>query len=121
MPKYNDMKQDQGDLKVISLDDFKRMVNRFPEGSSFYIPLQIVFHTGMRAAEVCGLAWDCVSFEKKSITVEKIIIKKEREWVFGTPKTTFSNREMLIGDTLLNILRKQRKNQKLKQDSVGAR
>jgi len=111
MPKYNNEKHDKDDHKIIALGDFKKMINRFPEGSSFYIPLQIAFHSGMRAAEVCGLTWDCVSFEKMTITVEKIIIKKEREWVFGTPKTVSSNREILIGNTLLNILKKHRKNQ----------
>jgi len=76
MPKYNNEKHDKDDHKIIALGDFKKMINRFPEGSSFYIPLQIAFHSGMRAAEVCGLTWDCVSFEKMTITVEKIIIKK---------------------------------------------
>ncbi|SDL09876.1 Site-specific recombinase XerD [Natronincola ferrireducens] len=111
MPKYNGVKKDKNDLKVIPLDDFKRIIDRFPEGSSFYIPLQIAFHTGLRAAEVCGLTWDCVNLEKRSIKVEKIIIKKDREWVFGTPKTLSSNREIFIGNTLINILKKHRKNQ----------
>lgn len=59
----------------------------------------------MRAAEVCGLTWDCVDLNNKTITIEKIIIKKEREWVFGTPKTRSSNRTILIGNTLVNILK----------------
>ena len=111
MPKYNGVRKDKDDLKVIPLEDFKRIVDRFPEGSSFYIPLQIAFHTGLRASEVCGLTWDCVNLEKRSIKVEKIIIKKDREWVFGTPKTLSSNREIFIGDTLVNILKKHRKAQ----------
>ncbi|AOY74716.1 site-specific integrase [Clostridium formicaceticum] len=111
MPKYDNTKKDKEDLKVIALEDFKRIIDRFPEGSSFYIPLQIAFHTGMRATEVCGLTWDCVNLEKRSIKVEKIVIKKDREWVFGTPKTLSSNREIFIGDTLVNILKKHRKAQ----------
>lgn len=103
MPKYNDSITDKNDLKIITLDDFNKIVTRFPQGSSFYIPLHIAFNTGMRAAEVCGLTWDCIDFKKKTIKVEKIIIKKEREWVFGTPKTKRSNRSILIGNTLINI------------------
>lgn len=109
MPKYDQLKKDKEDLKVITLEDFNKIITRFPQGSSFYVPLQIAFNTGMRAAEVCGLTWDCIDFNNKTITVEKIIIKKEKEWVFGTPKTISSNRTILIGNTLVNILKQHRK------------
>jgi hypothetical protein len=33
----------------------------------------------MRTAEVYGLTWYCVDFNTKTITVQKIIIYKERE------------------------------------------
>lgn len=111
MPKYNDLEKDKNKLKVITLENFNKIIKRFPMGSSFYIPLEIAFNTGMRAAEVCGLTWDCVDFRNKSIRVEKIILKKEREWVFGTPKTKSSNRTILIGKTLIDILKHHKKNQ----------
>lgn len=63
----------------------------------------------MRAAEVCGLTWDCIDLANKTITVEKIIIYKEKKWVFGTPKTKSSNRTILIGNTLLNLLKHHKK------------
>nr|WP_243098283.1 D-Ala-D-Ala carboxypeptidase family metallohydrolase [Serpentinicella alkaliphila] len=68
-------------------------------------------HTGMRVSEVCGLTSHCVNLEKMSIKVDKIIIKKKREWVFVTPKTRSYNREILIGITLVNILKRHRKAQ----------
>lgn len=111
MPKYPENRNPNTNLKIITLEDFKKIINRFSEGSSFYIPLQIAFNTGMRASEVCGLTWDCVDFNKKTIKVEKIIIKREREWVFGTPKTKSSNRTILMGNTLLNILKHHKKRQ----------
>ncbi|WFD09790.1 site-specific integrase [Tepidibacter hydrothermalis] len=111
MPKYNNIKKDKEDLKIISLTDFKNMINRFPEGSNFYIPLQIAFHTGMRAAEVCGLTWDCVDLSHGKIKVEKSIFKKGMEWCFDTPKSNSSQREILIGKTLIDILKKHRKSQ----------
>ncbi|WP_129596566.1 tyrosine-type recombinase/integrase [Anaerophilus nitritogenes] len=109
MPKLQENKKDKDDLKIITIEEFKRITDRFNFGSTFYVPLQIAFNTGMRAAEVCGLTWDCVDLENNIITVEKIIIKKEREWVFGTPKTSSSNRKIMIGNTLINILKKHRK------------
>lgn len=111
MPKYNHKKTDKDDLKVISIKNYYKIIERFPVGSTFYIPLQIAFHTGMRASEVCGLTWDCIDLKEKVVIVDKIIIKQGREWVFGTPKTVSSNRKIMIGNTLLDILKKHRKSQ----------
>ncbi|WP_413926647.1 tyrosine-type recombinase/integrase [Clostridioides sp. ES-S-0190-01] len=52
MPKMQENKKN--DLKIISLKDFNKILERFPQGSSFYIPLQIAFNTGMRGGEVMG-------------------------------------------------------------------
>jgi integrase len=93
------------------VDEFNKIVDRFPFGSSFYIPLQIAFNTGMRDSEVCGLTWDCIDLEEGKIKVEKIILKKAMQWCFGTPKTTSSQREILIGKTLIDILKKHKKYQ----------
>lgn len=71
MPKYNQINNDKDDLKILSLENFKEIINRFPEGSNFYIPLQIAFNTGMRAAEVCGLTWDCINLKNNTITIKK--------------------------------------------------
>lgn len=91
---------------ILSIEDFKKIINRFPQGSSFYIPLQIAFHTGMRAGEVCGLTWDCVDLDNKTIKIEKILIFKTKQgYNFSTPKTYSSIRTIAIGDTLVNILK----------------
>lgn len=109
MPKTQENKKDKDKLKIISIKDFNSILSRFPFGSTFYTPLQIGFNTGMRAAEVCGLTWDFVDLENSTITVAQILIKKEREWVFGTPKTESSYRKIHIGNTLVKILRKHKK------------
>ncbi|NFB52037.1 site-specific integrase [Clostridium botulinum] len=111
MPKYNQINNDKDDLKILSLENFKEIINRFPEGSNFYIPLQIAFNTGMRAAEVCGLTWDCINLKNNTITIKKIIIYKNKEWIFGTPKTKSSYRTIPIGNTLVNILKRHKKHQ----------
>jgi len=60
----------------------------------------------MRASEVCGLTWDCIDLDNKTLKVEKILIGKGRGvFEFGTPKTKSSNRTITIGSTLVNILK----------------
>lgn len=66
------------------------------------MPLQIAFHTGMRAAEVCGLTWDCVDFDNRTIKVERILVYKCKGiFDLGTPKTPSSYRSITIGETLI--------------------
>ncbi len=118
MPKFHNTPNDKDDLKVITLKQFNKIIERFPQGSNFYIPLQIGFSTGMRAAEVCGLTWDCIDLENNTIKVEKILIGKGKGiWEFGTPKSSSSNRTITIGKTLVNILKRNQlwqKSNKLK-------
>lgn len=104
MPRFDNVKNEDK-LKIITMEQFKSIIKRFPQGSNFYIPLQIAFNTGMRAAEVCGLTWDCVDLENKTIKVEKILVGKGKGiWEFGTPKTKSSYRSIDIGETLFKIL-----------------
>lgn len=120
MPKYDTLrKKDGDDLRLISIGDFKNIIERFPKGSSFYVPLQIAFNTGLRAGEVCGLTWNDIDFKNKTLEVNKILTKKDSQWLFGTPKTQSSHRVISIGDTLLKILKEHSKFQKEMQLKYG--
>ncbi|HFL0993150.1 site-specific integrase [Enterococcus faecium] len=111
IPKSEARPTTKKDLKIISLEDFDHMLEITPEGHPFYIPLNIGFYTGMRVGEVCGLTWDDVDFSNGTITVEKQMVKNDGAWVYGTPKTSSSNRTIFIGQTLLAILKKHKKQQ----------
>lgn len=112
LPKIKEKQKDKKDLKIITIEEFNKIIERFPEGSSFYILCQIAFHTGMRAGEVCGLTWDCVDLKEKVIKVEKTLIGKGKGiWELTSPKTKSSYRTIAIGDTLVNILKKHKKSQ----------
>lgn len=112
LPKIKEKQKDKKDLKIITIEEFNKIIERFPEGSSFYIPCQIAFHTGMRAGEVCALTWDCVDLKNNTIRVEKTLIGKGKGiWELASPKTESSYRTIAIGDTLVNILKKHKKSQ----------
>lgn len=117
IPKFNNVAKEK---IVLSMEDFNKIIERFPVGSSFYIPLQIAFHTGMRAGEVCGLTWDCVDLKNKTIRVEKILIFKTKiGYEFSTPKTKNSIRIIDIGDTLVNILKYHKEWQQKNRKDYG--
>lgn len=119
LPKYEQKKTTESDLKILSMDTIKKINEFLTEENSFYIPFHIGLNTGMRVSEVCGLTWDCVDLANQTITVDKIVINKDKEWVFGTPKTSSSYRTINIGSTLTNILKKQRVRQKQNKLKYG--
>lgn len=107
VPRYGNKNKEQ--IKTLTVDQFNTILERFPFGSHFYIPLQIAFNTGMRCSEVCALEWNNVDLENKTITIDKILIWKNREgYVFETPKTKSSYRTIRIGDKLVDILKRNK-------------
>lgn len=112
MPKYDQRhKSTKDNLKIITLEQFQTLQEYVPQSSPYYIPMMIAFYTGLRRGEVLGLTWDNISFEHKTLNVEKIIIMKGKEWEIGTPKTQSSYRTIDIGGQLIEILKKHRKRQ----------
>ncbi len=102
--------------EIISKEDFKRILERFPEGHHFYTPLMIAYHTGLRRGEVLGLTWDNIDFEAKTLTVEKqqqlFNCYTDRQLAIGTPKSKASQRTIAIGETLLTALKREKLRQK---------
>ena len=110
---------------ILSLDEWQRIIDRFPSGSRFHIPLMIGFYTGLRISETFALTWDDIDLENKTLTVNKQIVKRnfgadvrkavertgKRElhssWYFATPKTVTSTRTIKFGDTLCQALRQE--------------
>ena len=86
-------------------------------------------------SEVYGLTWDCVDFEKKTLTINKNIIKKNQYglpkrknitkghsvgvWYYGDCKNPQSRRTISIGDTLVNALKDYRKEQEENRKFYG--
>lgn len=113
----------------IPQEKIKEIFERFPEGTSAYIPLMIAYHTGLRLGEVYGLVWEDIDFENKTLSVNRQVQwyqgKRSKEdisksngtsesngyWYFSEPKYK-SYRIIDIDDILINALLKEKKKQK---------
>ncbi len=77
--------------------------------------LLLCLYTGLRIGEVCGLKWDDIHFETKSLEVKRTIeriknndkeIKAKTILIASTPKSDTSKRIIPIPDFLIEILKK---------------
>lgn len=109
MPKYEYEKKV---LQSITLEEYNRVIQAFPRGNDYHMPLQIAFNTGMRVGEICALTWDCVDLENSTIRVEKTMIyEKGGTFYMGPPKTKSSEREIVIPKVLKDLLAWHQKEQ----------
>jgi len=96
--------------KILNPEELQKILHRFPFGSSFYMPIQIAYHTGVRIGECCALTWEDIDLENKTIEISKSLSRQyNRDWYFGTTKTLTSNRTIPIGNTLVALLKKHKK------------
>lgn len=102
-----------------------KIFERFPEGTSAYIPLMIAYHTGLRLGEIFALVWEDIDFGNKTLTVSRQVqwnpgetrSEEERKrtngtsesngyWYFSSPKYN-SYRTIDIDDILIVALKKE--------------
>lgn len=93
---------------AITVETFNRIIKAFPRGTNLHMPALIAFFTGLRKSEVLGLTWDCVDLERKTITVQKQLVKRPDGWGFGELKTQSSYRTIRIGNQLAKRLERQK-------------
>lgn len=121
---------------ILELDEWQRIADRFRD-TRYYIPLMIGFYTGLRISEAFALTWDDIDFEKRTLTVNKQIVKrnfgadvrkvvkkKERReqrssWYFAAPKTAASARTIPFGESLYKALKAEYLSQKKNELQYG--
>lgn len=119
---------------VLSIDEFNQIITRFMH-TRYYIPLMIGFHTGLRISETFALTWDDIDFERRTLTVNKQVVKRNfgadirkvvdkkgkkeqrSSWYFSSVKTESSNRTIKFGEILYKALKAEKLKQK--QDELS--
>lgn len=127
MPKFERKPKERN---IIPPEAFTSIIERFPEGSTFYIPLMVGYYTGLRISEAFGLTWDDIDLENRTIAINKTILKRnygvdvrkvleqkgkkeeKSAWYFSTTKNESSNRTIKFGHTLYEVLKHAKNSQK---------
>lgn len=103
---------------IITKEQMQQILERFPEGTSQYIPLLLAYHCGLRLGETFALTWDDVNFDNKTIDINKQVQEKENCWTFENPKYD-SSRLIKADSVLLDILKAAKVKQERFRDFYG--
>ena len=106
---------------IITPEQFKTLLDECPFGTPYYIPLLLLYHTGMRISEVLGLSWSDIDFVEHKINLRRqLVYIKKKGYFFTTPKTESSKRYILIDDFLLSELRRWQAQQAENEKRIGS-
>ena len=132
VPKYD--VPDEDPVHIFTEEEIERILNRVKNNRCVYYAFLTAYYTGLRLSEVFGLTWEDIDLEKKTLRVDRNILKKNQSggtkkrliegqsatvWYFGTCKTLSSYRTVDIGDTLVNALKNFKKEQEIFAEHYG--
>ena len=132
LPRYDI--PDSDPAHIFTKEEIDRILSRFTNNPCAYYAFLTEYHTGLRVSEVFGLTWEDIDFEKKTLRVDRNVLKKNQAggtkkrhisgnsttvWYFGTCKTPSSHRTIEIGDTLVNALREYKQQQERNKEEYG--
>ncbi|MEG2347098.1 MAG: site-specific integrase [Cetobacterium sp.] len=94
------------EIEIWTINDFKRVSEVVKDKRiDIYTILNILFYTGMRIGELLALEYGDIDFRKKTIKINKTLSRINGEDIVTPPKTDSSIREIMINDSLLEILK----------------
>lgn len=101
----SDYKSAQHTRDVIEKEIIDRIFERFPKGSSTFLPMLFAYRCGMRLGEAYAVTWENIDFENKKITIDKQLQwnTENNTWYLTPPKYN-SFRTIDIDMFLLGLL-----------------
>ena len=95
--------------EAISKEDEDRMMEFIKNDNYFckyYDAIYILFNTGMRISEFCGLTLENVDLKEKTISVDHQLVRSsEMEYLIQSPKTESGERKLPIRDDVAECFR----------------
>ena len=93
------------DRDIIPAEQWEVIINRFPEGHTCFIPLQLAYRCGLRLGEAFALTWNDVDMDAKTLNINKQVQNLDGTWAFYSPKYN-SARIILLDSKMLDILKR---------------
>ena len=100
-------------------DDYKAILQRFPEGSIFYLPILTGYHCGTRIGETYGIdLMQDIDFDTNTLHIRHQLAKEGKTWYYRVPKYN-SVRDIRIDPVYMDALKAEIHSRKLNQMKYG--
>lgn len=108
------------EMKSITGENIKRFLEAIKD-NPFEDMYYVTLFTGLREGEAIGLTWDCIDFEKKTVTVYRQLQKERKrggQYQF-VPLKNSKSRTFMIPDSIKSVLQQVKRKQAANQLKVG--
>ena len=96
------------DIVIPEEKDIIALLNE-TRGTEMELPFMLAAIGGMRESEICGLKWECVDFEKRTVSIKNALVYDvDNNLVLKGTKTTASDRKMHMTDILYQAFLRNR-------------
>ena len=94
------------DIKFLTIEEQEAFLAAAWRTNNYY-QYALILETGLRTGELIGLTWDCIDWDKRTLTVNKTLEfrHKDQNWRAGPPKTINSYRTIPLTNRAVEILR----------------
>ncbi len=112
------IKKSYNEMRILSLEEERRLNSVLLLNQDIYkLGILLCLYTGIRIGELCALKWGNISFEEKTLKIDKTMQRlqcddreKKTEIVISEPKSSCSIRLIPLPDFIINELAKFRTN-----------
>lgn len=95
---------------VLTQENMTDILNYLEKYPHYKLVVEIMYYTGMRISEVCGLEWENIDFDNRIIHVKQQLQRiTGKGYQMITPKSNSSIRDISINNALYNVLLKKKK------------
>ena len=97
------------DVKYLTVEEEQKFLEA-AQNSHNYFQYALILETGLRTGELIGLTWDCIDWDKQTLTVNKTLEYRHKtgEWRAGPPKTPSSYRTIPLTTRAISLLQQVR-------------
>ncbi|MCL0065380.1 site-specific integrase [Dehalococcoidia bacterium] len=107
------------EMATLAPEDVNRLLDAVRD-TPYYVPFYTAIYTGLRRSELLALRWFRVDLELATLSVVETLHRlKNREFVFGQPKSKRGRRLITLSPSLAILLREHKARQEFERMFLG--
>ena len=111
--KYIDVpKRDKFKANILTLEEFNKIFSSLDikkyDDHLMQLAMSLTLELGLRRGEMCGLQWNDIDFNNKTLSVKQALIRVYNEYKIANLKTESSYRTIPLSDNLIKILKEHK-------------